>query len=432
MSRLRLALVLALVVLASGEECTRRQIVARVATAVQPDGTCDREVRLSGTTSDEAEVLDATWWRAQAGVALAGRTHWARVEEGPGWIVARGRFADAAEVPAPVGHVLPHGEVADRDALAIERRDLLLLTHFVYREEYGDPFDESARTVALDRATSRAAALVDDILRRQFGAGIDLSAVDAFVQRDLQALAAAARKSGQLDLPAEAFTALGLPPLPQQVPTDASGDAITDPEQWWLCERLAERLAVHGTPADPRDVLRAFEDHFAAQESAQGPGAPGEEMEDAFDLLGIYLWGVYGAPNRFTTLRFEWRLTLPGRLMRTNGVPDGDGAAWSFPDDRLAAEDRLMTAESVLLRREPLRALGARTRYDAVETERLVELLSRATAEERTRDFLARAIEAGDLQALRVVPPVEGEFPAELFAELADLLDPATRPLPGP
>jgi len=28
-----------------------------------------------------------------------------------------------------------------------------------------------------------------------------------------------------------------------------------------------------------------------------------------------------------------------GRLLRTNGVPDGDGAAWSFPDDRLSAED---------------------------------------------------------------------------------------------
>jgi len=40
-----------------------------------------------------------------------------------------------------------------------------------------------------------------------------------------------------------------------------------------------------------------------------------------------------------------------------------------------------MTAESVLLRRDPLRALGARTKYDAVEIERLVELLSRATAD---------------------------------------------------
>lgn len=432
MSRRRLALVLALVVLASGEECTRRQIVARVATAVQPDGSCDREVRLSGATSDEAEVLDARWWREQAGVALAGRARWARVEEGPGWIVARGRFADAAAVPAPVGHLLPHGEVADRDALAIERRDLLLLTHFVYREEYGDPFDESARTGALDRATGRATALVDGVLRRQFGAGIDLSAVNAFMQRDLQALAAEARKRGDLDLPADAFAALGLPPLPEQVPIDAAGKAITDPEQWWLCERLAERLAARDTPADPREVHRAFEDYFAALGSAEGPGAPDTEMEDAFDLLGVYLWGVYGAPNRFTTIRFEWRLTLPGRLLRTNGVPDDDGAAWSFPDDRLAADDRLMTAESALLRREPLRALGARTKYDAVETERLVELLARATAETRTRDVLARAIDAGDLRALRVVTPDEGEFPADLFAELADLLDPATRPLPGP
>jgi hypothetical protein len=425
-------LVLAIVVLGSGEECTSRRIVARVATAVQADGSVDREVRLSGATSDKAEPLDPAWWRNQAGIELAGRAGWARVEEGPGWIVARGRFKDATEVPAPVGHVLPQGEAADRDAILLERRDLVLLTHFVYHEEYGDPFDESARAGALGRATDRAAALVDGILRRHFGAGIDLSAVDAFVRRDLQALAAEARKRGDLDLPAEAFTALGLPSLPEKVPVDTLDKPIAAPEEWWICERLAERLAARGTPADPRDVHRAFQDYFAAQGVATGSGAPGAELEGAFDLLSVYLWGVYGEPGRSTTIRFEWRLTLPGRLLRTNGVPDGDGAVWSFPDDRLAAEDRLMTAESVLLRREPLRALGARAKYDAVETERLVELLTRATAEVRTRGFLQRAVEAGDLRALRAVPQDKGEFPTDLFAELADLLDPATPPPPGP
>ena len=432
MSRQRLALVLAVVVLGSGQECTRRQIVARVATAVQADGSCDREVRLSGATSDEAETLGPEWWRTRASVDLPARERWARVEEGPGWIVARGRFKDAAEVPAPVGHLLPHGEVSDRDSILLERRDLVLLTHVVYREEYGDPFDESTRAGALDRATDRATALVDEILRRHFGAGIDLSAVDAFLHRDLQALAAEARRRGELDLPADAFVALGLPPLPRQVPVDALDKPIAAPEEWWLCERLAERLAAGGTPAEPRDVHRAFGDYLDAQGDVRGPGPSATDLENAFDLLTVYLWGVYGEPGRSTIIRFEWRLTLPGRLLRTNGVPDGDGAAWSFPDDRLSAEDRLMTAESVLLRREPLRALGARTKYDAVEIERLVELLSRATAEPRTRAHLQRAVDAGELESLRATPQGEGEFPADLFAELADLLDPATRPLPGP
>ena len=425
-------LVLAIVVLGSGEECTSRRIVARVATAVQADGSLDREVRLSGSTSDQNEALDPAWWRTRAGVDLPERGRWVHVEEGAGWIVARGRFRDPAQVPAPVGHLLPQGEVADRDSIRLERRDLVLLTHFVYREEYGDPFDESARSGALDRATDRAAALVDAILRRRFGAGIDLSAVEAFMRRDLRTLAAEARRRGELDLPAEAFTALGLPPLPEKVPVDALDKPIAAPEEWWLCERLAERLAARGTSAAPRDVHRAFEDYFAAQGDAQGAGVPGPELESAFDLLTVYLWGVYGDPGRSIAIRFEWRLTLPGRLLRTNGVPDGDGAAWSFSDDRLSAEDRLVTAESVVLRREPLRALGARTKYDAVEIDRLAELLTRATAEARAREFLQRAVDAGDLQALRVTPQGETEFPTDLFAELADLLDPATRPLPGP
>lgn len=429
MPRGRLALVLALVALASGEECTTRQIVARIATSVQPDGTIDREVRLSGTSSDPAEPVDAGWWSEQAGVGLPGRARWARVDEGPGWIAARGRFGDAAQVPAPVGHRLPRGEALDRDTIRLERLDLLLATRFAYREEYGDPFDETARSVALDRATDRAAALVEEILRRHFGAGADLSGVDAFLRRELPRLAEQARQRGEIDLPPAAFAALGLPPLPDQVPTDAGGQAIADPETWWLCQRLAERLAAHGTPADPRDVQRAFDDYSASQD----PAAPGGEAEDAFDLLGVYLWGAYGAPNRFTTIRFEWRLSLPGRLLRTNGVPDGEGAAaWGFPDERLAAEDRLMTADSVLLRREPLRALGARTKYDAVELDRLAELLSRAVAEPRTREFLARAIDAGELNALRTAPKDWPQFPEPLFAELAELLDPGTSPLPGP
>ncbi len=424
--------VFAIVVLCSGEACTKRQIVARVATEVQSDGACEREVRLSGRTSDEAETLGTGWWRNVAGVDLAARARWPRVDEGPGWIVARGRFKDVADVPAPVGHPLPQNEVADRDAILLERRDLVLLTHFVFREEYGDPFDESARAGALDRATDRATALVDEILRHHFGAGIDLSAVDAFLRRDLQRLAAEARKRGDIDLPAEAFVALGLPSLPKDVPLDANEKPIAPAEVWWLCERLAERLAASGTPADPRDVERAFDDYFAAQGNASDPAAAGTDLSDALDLLVVYLWGVYGEPDRSTTIRFEWRLALPGRLLRTNGVPDGDGAAWSFPDDRLSAEDRLMTAESVLLRREPLRALGARAKYDAVEIERLVELLSRGTADARGRSFLQRAVDAGELSALRTEPPNEPEFPLATFQELADLLDPATPPLPGP
>ncbi|MCU0253401.1 MAG: hypothetical protein MUE47_02570 [Acidobacteria bacterium] len=429
MSRGRLAFVLALVALASGEECTTRRIVARIVTSVQPDGTIDREVRLAGSSSDAAEPLNAAWWRELAGVAPPEPARWQRVDEGPGWIAARGRFADAAQVPTPVGHPFSNGEAGDRDAIQLERFDLLVATRFAYREEYGDPFDETARGAALERATDRFAALIEEVLRRRFGAGADLAAVDAFLRRELPRLAAEARRRGEIELPPDAFVALGLPPPPERVPTGLEGQPITERETWWLCQRLAERLAAGGTPVDPRDVLQAFEDHLASRDQA----AAGREQDDAFDLLGVYLWGVYGAPDRFTTIRFEWRLSLPGRLLGTNGVPDGEGAAaWSFPDERLAAGDRLMTADSVLLRREPLRALGARTKYDAVELDRLVELLSRAVAEPRTRKFLASAIATGELGALRIVPEGWPEFPAPLFAELAELLDPDTPPLPGP
>ncbi len=417
------------VVLCSAEDCPNRSIVARVATRVEPDGAVEREVRLSGRSSDGKEPSDAAWLRETARVDLPARARWPRVEEGPGWIVARGRFKDAAEVPAPIGHLLPQGDVTDRDAILLERRDLVLLTHFVYREEYGDPFDESARAGALDRATDRGTALVDEILRRRFGAGIDLSAVDAFLRRDLRALVMECRRRGESDPPAEAFVALGLPPLPKSVPLDGSGEPIAEPLAWWVCERLAERLAAGGTPADPRDVKRAFDDYIAAQ--GDDLLEPGTDLADLGELLEVYQHGLYGQ-RRSTTIRFEWRMVLPGRLLRTNGVPDGDGAVWSFPEDRLSAEDRLMTAESILLRIEPLRTLGARTKYDAVEIERLAELLTRATAEPRNRSFLQRAVDAGSLGALRTVPPDEKDFPLVTFDELADLLDPATPPLPGP
>lgn len=419
-----LALLLVALGLGSGEECAPRPIVARIATRVESDGTIEREVHLSGRSVDPQEALDATWWRERARIDLAARARWPRIEEGPGWIVARGRFADPASLPAPIGHLLPGREVADRDRLTLERRDLLLATHVVYREEYGDPFDETAREGALDGAAGQVKGFFSAALRRHFGAGADLSAAEAFVDRDLRALAAQARQRGDVDLPPEAFASLGLPPPRAEVPAGADGEPLASPEEWWLCERLAERLAARGTPADPEDVRRAIEAAVAGEE------APSNEA--LAEQLGVYLWGLYGEPFPAASVRFEWRLALPGRLLRTNGVPDGEGAAWSFPDDRLTAEDRLMTAESLVLKHEPLRALGARASFDAVETERLLELLTEATAGSRARAFLQSAVGAGTLSALRAEVPDGSELPETAFRELADLLDPAASPLPGP
>ncbi len=418
-----LALLPLLLLLCSAQDCVPRPIVARIATRVEAGGTIEREVRLSGTPVDASETLDATWWRERAEIDLNGREHWARVEEGPGWIVASGRFADPASVPAPIGHLLPGRAVADRDLLTLERRDLLLATHLVYREEYGDPFDETARDGALDDAILQAKGLIAAALRRHFGAGADLSAVQLFIERDLRALAAEARRRGDIDLPEEAFAAVGLPPPRDDVPTGADGKPLAEPEEWWFFEQLAQRLVTRGTPADAEDVRRAFEEFAIGEEGTD---------ERLTEQLGVYFWGVYGEPVPSASVRFEWRLGMPGRLLRTNGVPEEGGAAWSFPDDRLTAEDRLMTAESVVLRRESLRLLGARATFDAVETERLVELLAEANGDSRGRSFLQRAVDAGSLDALRDAPPGEPDFPIPLFRELADLLDPAVAGPRGP
>jgi hypothetical protein len=157
-----------------------------------------------------------------------------------------------------------------------------------------------------------------------------------------------------------------------------------------------------------------------------GTDAVAERLGSAFAALG----GFYGdaAGPRF---RFENRLVLPGRLLKTNGTPDRDGSVWLHRDRDLVSGDRLFAAESVDLRDDSLRALGARRDLEPIRLLQLCDLLGERDPEGALRKLLAEAVRSGGLATLRD----EAKVPEPLRAvarELADVLDPAIESSPLP
>ncbi len=139
--------------------------------------------------------------------------------------------------------------------------------------------------------------------------------------------------------------------------------------------------------------------------------------------------GYYGGAFVGAVYRFEARLTLPGRLLRTNGTVDGDSVHWIFRGRDLAQRDVVMEAESVEIDEEALIGLGARRALGPSALLQLTDLLTRPRSGEVLLEALQGALDQGRLAVLR---DYSGDAELEVYArELADLLDPEVTPADG-
>jgi hypothetical protein len=148
----------------------------------------------------------------------------------------------------------------------------------------------------------------------------------------------------------------------------------------------------------------------------------GEDLTHRIEPLLPALSGYYGdiGGPRF---RFEARVVVAGKLLRTNGTPDRDSVVWVFRDDDLAKGPRVLETESVEANDDALRSLGARRDLDTADLLQLTDLLTERDTAGQIHKVLVEAVRAGKLELLR-----DSKVPAEaqvLARELADLLDPA-------
>ena len=431
----RLGRCVALLALAIPTASCGEEIVVRVSTRVWPQGGVGRRVEIEGRERDGAKPREQDWLEARARVQLASPQLWSRIDESPGRLVAEGVFPRAEDLPPALAHHTQTGIVADHSQAALLARDLAVMKRWVYRETLGDPYGAGEAAIALDALLAMMKEALREEVRRTFGRRVDPAPAERFLENEfrsvlrdlLPGLRQAKIAEGVRD-PAfrtrwtEALVRHGVP-----VADDAEEPFSTSQVDLllsWCRERVARALSTPEAPCTGEDLTfwPSGDDANEKLEAIADHSFGGEEgLTRRLEPILAAFSGTYGDAlgSRF---RFETRLTMPGRLLRTNGTPDRDGVLWLFRDTDLVQGELVLEAESVELDDDNLRSLGARREFDPLRLLELTDLLATRDTDGALQALLTEAIGRQRLAVLR-----EGKVPEEiapLARELADLLDP--------
>lgn len=428
--RAALAIALALVCASCGEE-----IVVRVTTRIWPQGGLNRRVEITGRDEEGAKPKETDWLASRVGVALANPGAWSRVDDTPGHIVAEGFFQRAEDLPPTLSHKTGGSVVADHAEAMLHTDDLVVLRRWLFRETLSDPYGANETTAALDGVVAAST----DFLREQagglWGDDVNLGAAEGFLRGEARTLLGELlptlrqNKTGK-ELSADArkewravLTRHGVP-IDPAAPDPFSGNQAVLLSSW-MRAKVAQALTTNDVPVRPDDLV-----FWPGSEDEPGAGGmtAEEDLTHRIEPLLPALSGYYGdiGGPRF---RFEVRVVVAGKLLRTNGTPDRDSVVWVFRDDDLAKGPRTLETESVEPNDDALRSLGARRDLDAADLLQLTDLLTERDTAGQIRKVLVEAVRAGKLELLR-----DAKVPAEvqgLARELADLLDPAVEHEPS-
>lgn len=410
---------LAALVLASGCE---DELVVRTATRLYLDGSLSRTVEVSGRGGDGERPEQASWLAETIGVTAADPDAWGSYELEPGRLALEGFFPSVELLAPALRYRTGSGAVIENVETTLAVDEATVARRFVYRERHGDPLGQGAAAAAVDAMLARLAEVLREEARLELGEAAPLEAIDAFLAESARplmlTLVLAQRQRG-----GDSVEAVAQRLLPQFGVPVASGSA--DAEGWlerqlpllldWSREAVAQRMTEADFAVAP-DELDFWPGGERWAESAQQLVERYWGDDDAF--MQEMLPFVEAFSGRFAdgsaSFRFEQRVELPGRLLFTDGTPDGGGVVWLFRGKTLPARDLLLNATSIELEREALTELGARRDLDALELLRLHDLLWQREDSAQLRERLASADALDDLLA-------EPDLPAAI--ELYALLD---------
>lgn len=409
------------------------EAVVDVVTRVFPQGGLDRAVRIEGRDGEGAVPEGPDWLSSTLSVGFARPEAWSVTETAPGVVEAEAYFREASEVPPTLAHDLDDGRtVVDRNSVRLDLDDLVVLRRWRYVETWGDPFGPTDATDAVDRILAVLARVLRDDVAADLGPGIDLGGVDRVLAGPVRL---AALEALQVE---RRFAATPDPDSRDRAMASVLGragvaPARSDADDFWeaqwalVFEELARRLAVElstpDRPVQPDELgfLRAADERYrwfeAAAERTYGSM---DALQEKVEPLFAALQGGYGGSVR-TRFRFRARVELPGRLIRTNGTPDGGAAVWAFRGETLLAGDRVLSATSIETDGERLRALGALPSFEIADLLQIEDLLATGEVGRGLRTVLLKAVEDGSLDGLRDADALPDALrtPAR---ELADLL----------
>lgn len=414
----------------------RPDLVLRMTTVVFHDGSLERRLEVHGKPDDPDEKIDADWLAETVGVRLAAPQAWERVSRGADRLEAGGFFSTVEALPSTLAFDTSAGERADRvqASLAVEERGIL--RRFSWRESFGDPFAAQEVDAAIGALIELTLDALRHELRLHFGDGLDVGPAERLARGEWRALltaivyadrrAAVPGTSGGATL-VEVLRQFGV-----SVPTteETENDAVAELLSRWMRERLAAALSGPERSLAP-DAFSFWPlgDDFSEDLDAIIARTWGDEerFQELAEPHLEALSGYYGSGSS-PRFRFESRLRLPGRLLRTNGTPEGRDIVWFFRSEDLTLGDRVLEAVAVEPIAETLTRLGARRDWETAGLLQLEDLLFARDADGALLALLDDAIRAGRLTPLRDLEGIEDDRLRQLGRELTDLLDPDVPP----
>lgn len=420
----------------------------RETTRVYRDGSVFRTILVAGREVDGKLPEEPRWLKDTAKLELASPEAWDSVDERPGYLSAEQTFGSAEQVPPLLAHTEGEADegrpVLDRSRIELENDDLVVLRRFTYRETRGDPYGIEELNAALDAMVDFAVRYLREEVRREFGPELDPARAEAFLRTDVRSLTAdilrilrqssGAGDDGQATRPIAELLVRKSIFRPGEIPVDdLEGNDILEfaaPRVTeWILAGLARTLSTPQRRVEPADLdfWPGLEDATALTSTEEPVDPRVQEFNEIGASLLQALSGSYGGEGS-PRFRFESRVEMPGRLLRTNGTPVDGAVVWLYRNSDLMLGDVVLEAETVELDDEALKTLGARRDLDTPRVLQLTDLLSRDAGGDLLQ-LLTAAVERGSLELLLDEERLSEEtlIPAR---ELHDLLDPNKDPWP--
>ena len=422
--------------------CTgcRPDVVVEIVSRVYTDGSIHRQVDVTGRDTPTEPPPQEPGWLQDKGVTLAAPGRWDRVDMTPAGFHAEGMFRTAEDVPPVLAHIKGDAEIPDRQEVRILQDDLVILTHWRYRETLGDPFGPADVDAALNGIIELIAEYFREELAAMYGDRIDILGVDRFLKQEAGPMAReflGARQSApgltrfqdRYDRWRSILEAHGAPVLyprnlePGEAPPDF-WELQTDPLLAWSRERLAAAVRTDEEVVQPRHLEFIPDGEHLEQHLGELLVRLYGSEEDGLRALEPLFQAIEGhyASGSSSRYRFRYRITLPGTVLSTNGVAEDGGLVWFFRGEELPAGDMNLEADSVELNLPALKALSARRSFGALDLLNLVDILAARDPDDRLKERLLQAMAAGDLERLL---SEEDELPPDmqpLALELVELL----------
>ncbi|MDR2390998.1 MAG: hypothetical protein LBE84_04890 [Planctomycetota bacterium] len=439
-------------------------VVCVVETEVFPDYACRRAVRMDispnpGTPQDRPRLGDYF----QLPPAEYYESYAAR-QDG---IALTGTFPSYEQMPSDLVRHVPGTRAKAENVFSFRLMDTVLFVLADFDETLTDIVagEDDARA-ALTELVRLAAPEIMAVLNARYGSRRDLSRLDAWLNQELPLKLSrildgawrihAAKRSGvtspgeeyeyYLFLMAEAKRE-GLE-LAQPGTPDLWNENLRRLKEYSLA--LADRLcpprsnapsAPAGAGLDgasPYEILAALQGVITARHGSINAFA-GKLAALAPRAFGAYILSSILPFLKLPTVRYHYRLRLPGQVIQTNGVREINGdLVWNFGDHDLAFTGQSMWARTIFIRERAASAVGA-PGFPAslADVDRLFSLcVSPAGApRESLLDALAKSADAGNPAPLKALAdnPSDPDSAAargalELFERHRQARDAASRP----